>query len=325
MNRTALVIGPAKYTFRGATFFSKEDVTISHEKETFEVNTSVHGKVDERAIEHVVKASITPEGRFTQEILNALILPYTNMTLGTSVVGYTTSGFGVITATNSNTDFPLVCSGADGEKHTFRAAYVSKPPDIILSATKTMLGQIEMTGIRGNDMDWEDEDGIYIHASGGEVADATFDPADILVQPYTAAWGAIAGFDSFETEDGFTISFNPTFKNITTDTAGTLNVVLEKMEVMAKCVPIGPTSAEITAAFAYQGAGNARGHSLAAKGDTLIITGGGTDVCNIANAALKTGGFRFGATVLRQNEVGFVAARTFSAGVSQPLFTLDAS
>ena len=323
MNRTALVIGPAKYTHRGATFFSKEDVTITTEKETFEVNTSVHGKVDERAIEVVCKASVTPEGRVTQAILDVFYLPFANMLLGTSAVGYTTSGLGVITAVNSNTDFPLVCSGADGEKHSLIAAYVSKPPDIILSATKTMLGQAEFTGIRGNNKAWSDADGIYKHESGGEVADATFDPANIFVRPYTGTWSGKTGFTAFETEDGFTVSINPTFKNITTDTNGTLNVVLEKIEVMAKCVPIGPTSAQLTSAFAIQGATVNRGHSLASFGAALTINDGATDVVSISNAALKTGGFRFGATVLRANEVGFVAARTFAAGASQPLFTME--
>lgn len=323
VGRTGLVVGPAKLTHRGATFFSKEDFVINTSLDTFEIKTSPHGKVDERAIEVKAECQVTPEGRYTQTLIDALWLPFANMKIGTSLIGYTFVSPDV-TAVNSATDYPLVASALDGQKHTIVAAGVTKPPDIILSATKTMIGAATITGVRGNDLSWTDANSIYKVEAGGEIADATFDPQDIKTQPYTATWGTVDGFADFETEDGFTVSWDVATQEMKTDTAGIVDIRLTQIAVMVKCVPIGPTAAQIQAALHYQGA-EARGHSLAGVGDDLVITGADTiDYVTIPVASLKTAGYRFGSTVLRNNEIGFVAARTFSGGAQQPLFSLAA-
>ena len=58
--------------------------------------------------------------------------------------------------------------------------------------------------------------------------------------------------------------------------------------------------------------------------DTLV----GADAVTyltIPKAALRTAGFRFGATVLKNGELGFYCARNFTAGVQQALMTLAAT
>lgn len=316
VSRTSLVTGPAKITWNSATLYSKDDFDIVLEKDTIPVMTSAHGKVDERATETKAECSFTPEGRWNDALIAAIFTPFANMAVGTSII--------------TGTDRPMVAVSAD-QTHTIVAAGITKLPDIILSATKTLLGPITFTGVRKLAGDWETADSLYTIGSGASIADATFNPLDIKMQPYLATWGAVSGFEDFETEDGWTISFNLQTEEKKTDSGGILDIRFKSIEIMAKCVPIGPTAAQILANLRMQGTGNPRGHSLAevspggAASPALTITGDdGTDYCVIANAALKSGGYKFGSTVLRNGEIGFVGARTFSSGAQQALFTLDA-
>lgn len=334
VGRTGLVVGPAKLVHRGATLFTKDDFEVNTSVDTFNINTSPHGKVDERAIEAKAECSFTPEGRYAAALIGALWSPFANMKIGTSLVGYTatingTTGAATITAVNSSTDEPLVISAADGQVHTIIAAAVTKPPDILLSATKTMIGQATISGVRQNGKAWTDADSLYtIGSADGDtnIADSTFAPSSIRTQPYTAIWTGISGFDTaFESEDGFTVSWDVKTTDMKTDTSGVVDIRLTEIAVMVKCVPIGPTAAQIQAALKYQGSGSARGHSLAGVGAQLQITGAdSTNYVTIPTASLKTAGYRFGSTALRNREIGFVAARTFSGGAQQPLFTLGA-
>lgn len=321
-SRASLVRGPSKNTFNGGTAYSKEDFEININKETLPITTSATGKSDERVIEVQVETSFTPDGRWTTAILDAFINPFANMIPGASLL--------------TSADIPFVANGADGEIHTIQAACVTKLPDILLSAKKTLFGQLTIRGYRALGAGWTDADSLTALAgTGGSTVDATWNPANVVVQPYEAAWGSIAGFDAFDTQDGWTISFNLETEEIEVDSAGKIDIAFKSLEVMAKCVPVGPTSAQIIAASKYQGLSGAngmtRGYSLnndGAGGVTpdLVITGAdGATVVTIAAANIKTAGFQFGATKLRAGEIGFVATRKWVTGAQQPLFTLAAA
>jgi hypothetical protein len=332
------VRGPALNSYRGGKFFSKEDFEIKTNLETLEIDTLAHGKVDERAINAHVEASFTPEGRWSNALINSIWSDFANMVKGTSLVGYTATHAGsvsTITAMNSATDNPFVASAADGEVHTIVAASVSKLPEIFLSAKKTLIGSLGLRGYRSNAKGWQDAGSLYTIGAGGSIVDATFTPEGIIVQPYTAVWGAVAGFTSFDTEDGWTIRFNLTTKEIEVDSQGKIDVTFDKLEVMASCIPVGPTSAQILAATNIQGLsglhGMTRGYSLQNDGGgaivpDLVISGqDASTIVTIGAANIKTSGFAFGAVKLRAGEVGWVATRKFTAGAQQPLFALAAA
>jgi hypothetical protein len=337
-SRTSLVRGPALCSYRGGKAFSKEDFEIKTNLETLEIDTSAHGKVDERAINAHVEASFTPEGRWSNALINAIWSDFANMVKGTSLVGYTATHAGsvsTITAMNSATDNPFVASAADGEVHTIVAASVNKLPEIFLSAKKTLIGSLGLRGYRSNAKGWQDAGSLYTIGAGGSIVDATFTPEGIVVQPYTAVWGGVAGFTSFDTEDGWTIRFNLTTKEIEVDSQGKIDVAFDKLEVMASCVPVGPTSAQILTACNIQGLSGAhgmtRGYSLQNDGSggvvpDLVISGqDAATIVTIGAANIKTSGFAFGAVKLRAGEVGWVATRKFTAGAQQPLFALAAA
>lgn len=316
ISRVSLVRGPALCTYKGGKFYTKEDFEIKIAKETLQINTSAHGKVDERAIEISLEASITPEGRWSTALINSIWAPFANMVRGASLL--------------TATDVPFVASASDGQVHTIVAACVTKLPDIKLSAKETLVGSMTVKGYRSVGLGWTDASSLYTIGSGGSLTDSTFTPQSIIVQPYTGVWGSVAGFGAIDTEEGWTISFNLTTKEIEVNSQGKIDVAFDKIEVMAKCIPIGPTAAQLLTAADIQGA-LARGHSLQNDGSggvvpDLVITGlDGTSVVTLKAANLKHSGYAFGATKLRDGEIGFVSTRPFTAGVQQPIFALAAA
>lgn len=321
-SRASLVRGPSKNTYNGGVCFSKEDFEIKIIKDTLPITTSPTGKADERVIEVQVEASITPDGRWTNAVLGAFINPVANMVPGASLL--------------TGSDLPFVASASDGQIHTINAAAVTKLPDIFLSAKKTMFGSLTVRGYRSLATGWLDANSLYTLAtSGGSLTDTTWVPQNIVVQPYSATWGAISGFTSFDTQDGWTISFNMETEEIETDSTGKIDVAFKSLEVMAKCVPVGPTATQILTAAKIQGlsgsSGMARGYSLHNDGSgsvtpDLVITGqDGASIVTLAAANIKTAGYQFGATKLRNGEVGFVSTRKYTTGAQQPLFVLAAA
>jgi hypothetical protein len=76
---TELIGGPCIITYRGATFRSKGDITLDLAIETFNVETSLLGKVDERQREHPIKLHFVPDGEWTSL---GILWPYANTFFG---------------------------------------------------------------------------------------------------------------------------------------------------------------------------------------------------------------------------------------------------
>ena len=335
INRTNLVTGPAlaSYTPTGGSavkMFSKEDVSISLQIDTFKIGDVAHGEQDERFSNVIPETSFSPEGRWSAALIAAL-WPYANAIPGQSVIG------GVAGAPGTS-DSALVFNAADGEIHTIESAFVYKMPTLTLSSIKTLIGAVGWRGVRTSGSVWTTANGLYgITATGGAAGfvDATYDPGTIKTQAYTGAWGAVTGFTTIDTEAGWTVDFNVTLEPKSTDSLGIIDYRFKSLEVMAKCTPVQPTSTQILTNLQIQGSDAGRGRSLryapgGLAGSTLnpalTITGAdGIVYVTIPCAGLRQAGFKFGSTVLRDGEIGFYSARTFASGVQSALFTLAAS
>lgn len=306
LSRTSFIRGPAIVQFDGATFYTKGDVEVEIGLATFGVETSIHGKVDDRVSERSVRVRFTPSGEW--EALTVL-WPYASTAIGSSI--FTAS------------DKPLVIQGADGRKVTIQAAAVTKMPDITLSTTKTLIGQVEFSGVGKDAVAWTTANSLIAEASNA-FSDTTFDPANIKTQPYTAAWGAVSPWSSFETLEGFTVSFETAFGDVATDTDGIIDMTLGGLSVVARCQPVGITAAQMIAAAGIQDTGAYRGRSLQTGANDLVISASGV-VVRVKKANIRSAGLRWGNTTHRIGEIEFVATREFSAGVPQALFSVGTS
>lgn len=306
-------------TFGGATFFSKEDVEIPISKETFNIESSAYGKNDERLKERKVEINMTLVGQWDATTVAAIWTPFASMVAGTSIFS---PGAAAGPGGGSLTDYPVVITSlVNGTTVTGKAAAITKLPDIICSTNKTLIGPMTLTVIGANNTSWDTASSLIATAIGsGPPSDpGTFDATKILTKSFTAGWSFEAGFTSFQTQEGITISFGLQTTPQETDTDGMVDMYFKQLDVQAKCIPLGMTEADLITAMAIQGTGNLRGSSLA-SGTNLTITGAGSHPIIVINSpGIKSARMRWGQSNPRMGEIEFVATRTTP---SQSLFTI---
>lgn len=310
LDRTTVLRGPAFIVRDSVTFHAQAAITAEPNLTRFQIETSRSGKVDERALDATWPVKFTPTGEISSGILSALFpAGYLNPVIGSSIF--------------PSTDKTLVVTGithATGNVFTLKSTALTRMPNLVLAANKTLFGEAEFTGIRQKTTAWSTAASLSAISDNGSPGSADSDPSAIPSEPATAAWGSIIA--DIETEAGWTIEPTLEIKPEVSDRDGTYDMTLTGVGFMAKCRPIGQTMATIQNAMALQGSSAARGASLRPLSADLTLTTT-TLTATVKNAALVTAGFRWGGNELRLGEVGFVAQRVFDAGAYGALFSVE--
>lgn len=302
ITRTSIISGPAKVTFNSQTFWSKGDITLNVINDRFNIETATFGKVDERFSGRRVEVSFEPSGRFTTA-LAAVLWPYGATLVGASIF--------------TGTDVPLTITSTDGRVITIPAAAITQMPGIMLGVSKTLVGNITFTGILADDTDPSDAGAFYTEGAGSYGTDTGFDVADILTTAYSAAWGS-APWDSFLTEEGWTIEFGLNLSEQRVDGLGLVDMTFASLDVTATAMPVGPTANHVLAKLSPE---QALGSSVATDDDLVISSETvGAPKVTLTNAALLDGGLAFGSESKRIGELSWVATRE----VGSPLFEVAA-
>lgn len=322
--RSTIIKGPAMVTYRGQKFFAKDDIQLNTSFDTFNVESSAHGKLDERATARKVEVTFTPVGALTAAFIDVL-WPFSAFRLGKSI--FTPTSYA--NSPNTGTDFTLLIQTLAGTLITLKSAAITKMPDLELSATKTAIGSVTFTGIGADNTDWNDASNLFTMGASGASAftDAdlgTLVLTEIMTVGYKATWGGSAPWVNFNSSNGFRVSFDMGLRPIETDELGTVDMIFADLNVSASCMPLGVTEPQLITAIALQETSTKRGGSLAAAGTTLTISGyaTGDPSVTLSKAAIKQTGMAFGAATPRVSGTSFVATRTFTSGVPDPLFTI---
>jgi hypothetical protein len=299
INRTSIISGPAKIAFGGQTFWSKGDITLKVMNERFNIETAQFGKVDERFSDRRIEVSFEPAGAFTAGVA-AVLWPYASTTVGASVF--------------TGSDVPLTINSRDGRQIVVHAAAVTQMPQLRLGVTQTIIGPVTFTGLLKNSTDPTAANAYLTESALAFPADTGFAVADILTRAYSASWGS-APWDAFVAEGGWTVDFNLSLAEQKVDGIGTVDMTFQSLAVSAKCVPVGPTAANILAAIN----GTAGLGVSIATANNLNITGTGVYV-RLYAAALAESGMIFGNQAKRISETEWISTRSVTAGVAAPLF-----
>ena len=308
--RTDIVTGPARLVRGSGSVHVRESFEVLVDKPQFQIILEGYGPIDSRDEDAMVTTGFTPDGRWNAAT-RAFLWPYLNPTIGSDPFG--------------SSDTPTVIHDSNAHVHTIIASAITQMPSLVLSAVTPMIGQATITGIRGTAKDWNDANGLYtVATSGGTFTDSGFIPSEIQTVDYTGVWGSVTGFGAIKTQAGWTIDFNTGIEFFKLDEVGTCKASLVSVEVLARCMPIGISAANVLAALDVSEAGSARGKSGNVLAADIVITGagGGAPVVTLKSAKLVKAGYRFGARVLREGELGWVATRNFSSGVAGALCTL---
>src|ERR1043166_4603455 len=189
MDRATFYGGPAYLTWNSATIQMEDDWKTDDEIKTFEVNTNLQGKVDSREDEVSSKLDFQALG-FWANVLQ--------------LVTYQPGDRGKLIF--PSTHLPAAVQAADGKSVTYSAAAITKMPQVVFSAMKQLLGRAELTCLRKNNTAGSNASAFDVVANSPYAVPA-LDPANIIIEPWTCAWGSTSPFSSMETEDG--IIFEP--------------------------------------------------------------------------------------------------------------------
>jgi len=302
IDRSTLITGPALVTFNSVAMYTVGDIDVRLVREISRRNTSAHGDVGADTMDRFFRVTFTPISKLSYF---ATLWPY----------GSTTQGASLFTGT----DVPLTIHTLAGKLYTFKAAAVTRCPDLNFAAGVDLFGAVEFLCIQSNNTAWSTADSL-LALSDAAFSDTSFDPTTIVRQSYAGAWGA-APFDSFRSQAGFQVTGQLVTQPLQIDEMGMIDHRFGHFIVQAKCIPLLTVETEPLARLAVQGGSAARGRSLQSDSADLILTGTGLTF-TVNSAAMVEGGYKFGAFPLRHGEVMWESTREFAAGVAQPVFTI---
>jgi hypothetical protein len=310
ISRSTLVQGPARCLLNARPFFTNDSFAITPELDIMRVVPEGFTQGDERVTDVQVKIQLTPDGRVNNNLL-AELFPYQNPVPGASACGAS--------------DKPFAAHGADTAISTVIAVCVSQMPEIVFSSKQTMMGQLGLTGVLGNNMDPDDADSRLTYAaSGGTFVDSTFNLANIPTQQYLATWGAVTGFSNIHTREGYRFRAEVDLEPSPVDGLGIIDYKIKEVRAMLSCIPVGPTAAQLLTNLKIQGTGARLGRSLNADAAALTLVGAdGITYLTMPKASLKQAGFVFGKERLRNDEIAWVATLNHTTGTQGNLFTLN--
>lgn len=301
--RASIIRGPGLVALASAVFYSR-DVQANTELARFQIAPDVFGEVDNRIDDVMAKILFTPEG----ELENlATLYPHQSPVIGASLFGAS--------------DTEAYVHSLAGKKVTFHAAALTRMPELILSANKTLFGQAEITCIRKNNTAASAAASLFTIATTA-LSDTSFTTAGVKTQHYAAAWGTV--LTSILTEGGWRITPEMRVRFHQSDEVGTVDATLEGVSVLAKCRPLNLAESDILDALRLQNSASAVRGTTLRRGENLVLTGTGFTV-TLHDAALVEGPLRWGRAELRAGEIGFISHRAESSGAFTNLFTLATS
>ncbi|HEX3717843.1 MAG TPA: hypothetical protein VH595_07730 [Verrucomicrobiae bacterium] len=298
VTRSTLTGGPAYAVFNSKNIQFTGDSRVDAPMVWEDIDTALYGKIDKIARDLVVKAKGRP--RFYDTAALSTMFPYLAGVSGTLYPGSSD----VSCAWNSN----------NGDTITITSAIVGKMPELELSVNGPVLGEMEIWGVIGNGMDPSNSTAYFSKSTGNSFSNpAVPGTAVIGNQEFTASWGSIGGFTSFQAQEKWTISHELELQPVEIQ-GRTRALRFVSYRAMAKCKPLGPTMAQIDAALYAQGSGAAGGYRLSTNAANLVISGSNSMTITVGNAGMVTEGFVFGGKALRQGELGWVSSLNVAGG-----------
>ena len=310
INRTTILSGPCLITYKGSTFLSKGDVTLKPVFDKFDIETSAFGKVDTRLKNKKYTVAFEPDGRMTAALI-AILWPYGASATGLSIFG--------------STDYPLTICGRDGIKVTLVNAALTKMPSIRMGVGVTFAGGCEFTALLANSTAVTNSAAYLTVVTLAYPGETGWLASDILTGPVLCTWGS-SPWSAFQVDaPGWEITPTLKLSNVDADGLGTVDMILQGLEVTAKASPVGPVVADVIAAM--DGAGEL-GSSFAAAGTEMILTQGTAPkliTVTVYNAALVDADLAWSASKKRVGACTWQATRTVTSGTPDPLFSIGIS
>lgn len=301
--------GRAIVTYDGVTLYSAQPVAVRTRLDLFDIPVAGVGAIDRRIKQVVTEITLTPHGELSAGILSKLF-PHTACTPGTSAL--------------PAADKSLIVHPANGkEQLTYKNAFVSKMPDLLLSPVRTALGQVTFTAIGTNAEAWSTAS-HFVALADAAFSDTGLSATGVKTVPYSASLGALsAPWNDIKTRSGWTVSFDVGLDAQEEDSQGLYDYLYNgTARVSAKCNPIGLKVADLHGLMTLQGSGAARGVTALGNKAALTITGGaGNPIVVVSNCMLESAPHAYDIGD-RVEELEFVTVRSLTTGALDALFSV---
>lgn len=240
-----------------------------------------------------------------------------NALANTSAVNITATGTGSMIEQEY-----LVVHGFNGDKYTFHNAAVVASPEMALSAAATAIGEVTWECFRKFSTAPTNAASLYTKATAS-VTDASFAASDIVTEVYDFTWGASAPWSAMNTPDGIRAAFPLQLAPITDDTVGITSRRILSASATVRARPLGITVDQLLAKLTPQDTGAGRGRRLSSS-DALNVSGSALYL-RLYAPQVTNPPVQFSAQNDRVGEIEWIAMRTYSSGVAQPLYYVGAA
>lgn len=298
--------GPAIVTYGGGTFFSRDDMVPRHAPVWKPVLTSMYGEVDKTKQDLLIRFLIRLWGAWENlSILFPSVL--LNPNAGSSLFG--------------TSDTPMTVLAKNGDQIVYANAQITKLADLYLGVDAELFAaDVEITALIKNNANPEDAAAYYALTTGNSYTDSAFAKTNFKRVRFTGAWGSKTGFTTIVPQKGFQVTWTLALKPVPTDGLGTVDMTVESLIGGVKCIPIGPTLAQLESNANAQGI--AHGALLSTNAADLTLAGSGVSVV-AKNAGFMEHGYAFGIEPLRVGEAMWGTTRGFAAGVPAAVATVS--
>jgi len=297
--RNQLGRSPAIVQTQGYTLFTRSDIMVPHDPKWTDIKSSMYGIDDRFKADLVIKIPLTLYGNW--DALPLLFPAYAmNPIPGTSLYG--------------NADTPWTLQGRNNDQIVYTNAQITKLGDLHLGVDEDLwAAAVEVTAILGNGLNPEAA-GAYFTRGTNPYADGAFSRSNYSRARFAGNWNGISGFTSIYAQKGFRVAWKLDAKPLIADGYGTVDFTIgEGTNVGSmKCIPIGPTGAQVDSA---QQISTPHGQRQSQASADLVIASAAHTI-TLKSAALAAHSVAWGAEPLRVNETMWETTRGFTAGAA---------
>ncbi len=182
---------PRRYIIRGGgliqagtgpvTIYAKDDIIVTSNTKTSDVDNSSLGKVDELVTDSNVSIGFTPDAQVTNDKL-AYYYPYltTQFYPGQSIFG-------------ASADVQVVIWARNGLKYSFPNTAVDKMPDLNAGGGGNPFGAMSIRALRPDNTSWGSGHIVNV-TQAAYPGDATYTRANNIIVPFTGLWTPSADY-----------------------------------------------------------------------------------------------------------------------------------
>jgi hypothetical protein len=331
LNRSALTRGAGVVKWNGVYFWTAPDFSAKHAPTWEQISTSMHGRITRFKKDIVIKIPIKLWGAYE----NIGLLFPTSTSAGQPALFGAAPPFGasLFTPATYAADLPLEIWSRNNDTITYTNAQITKLANLRLGVEADLFeAAVEFTCLVGAGLDPGVSASYYLlGTTAWSDATAGFSSANYLKTRFSGAWGNLTGFSPIYPERGFSIAWDLELEPVMMDGYGTIDYVIKNFLATCKCIPAGPTMANINkyAQADTPVAGVPIGALLSTVVADLTLTGfynaaysAAPPVIVLKNCSMLEHSFEFGLTPLRKGEITWETQRVFAGGVPSTTATV---